>query len=455
MVLSGCRVLRSWPARVPTLAASLVLATGPGAAQEDRADPPAPPRGEAAGAVERADERCAEEGPVGEDPVLGSRSAIGLDAGQRETEAVAAGTPLRARPDPRAPVLVLVDPAAELPVVERRQAWARVRYQTWTGWVAVGDPAAAGSTRLPAAAPARPAPQRLELARELLGAAGREGRLGPYRLLTDVGDRALLAALEAAAGGLEAVYRQRYRLQPASASGETIVLFDAEATYRRFEGGSAALAGLGTLGHMSPGLTATFAAGRSTDEIRRLLVHELTHLLNARALGPGAPAWLEEGLAEDLAYGRFDRRGRLLTGTLGGASRLFESGPRGPTVLQQTGGHDALAALLRAWDDPERPSLALLVELPWQEFVDPRGRKLRYALSAFLVRYLLDAHDGQRTAPFLNYLATVAAAPAAAPPLWPTLGLDPRALETDLRPWLDDLAAANGVLLPELAPAAS
>jgi hypothetical protein len=399
--------------------------------------------------------------------VLGAPAAFG-DAVAEERVEVAAGSALRELPDLRAAVLTTVDAASELPLLERRGVWARVRYGALKGWVlTAGEAGAGGSPDLftagPAALPGREAdPELLRRAlSHLEWPAGREpGRLGPFPFYTDLADPALASFLDRVVTEVLAVYPERFGLDPglgaAGAPGwgplESIVLFRREAEYRAFTGGDVAAVGLEEGGFAGFGLTGLYAGSRSREAVAALLVHEVTHLLNTRALGPRTPPWLEEGLANDLAYARIDPSGRLRLRELGGGDRqerhqvVDGRGRRGWQVTAIfDGALGALSLLARALDRRDLPSLASLTSLAWREMVDPAMRQTAYAESAFFIRYLLES---ETLAPgFRAYLRSVAAGGAGeGSDLLRHLGADGwEDVERGFRRWLRAKALGAGV----------
>lgn len=419
--------------------------------------------------------------PAPEPEVLGGPAAFGEEARERRLW-LPAGTALRERPDPRAPVLDTLTTPVELPVVERRGPWARVVRGALRAWVQVpgaGDPEDDGPARV---LPGRgPDPELLERALARLGGAGEAGEvpspgsLGPYALYTDVDDEELLAYLGRLTGDLHRVYRERYGLDPpdggsgaAQGPPEAVVLFARQEDYLAFAESDVALAGLEAGGFAGFGLAALAAGGRSREETAALLVHELVHLINARTLGPRTPPWLEEGLANDLSFSRIDPPGRLDPDTLGGtasirarwpaASSRDESVQGGVEVtVTSVGARAALERLSRALDRGELVPLAELGRLSWHRLVEPERRRLVYAQSAFFVRYLLEPdpagesagelpglQGGGPEAPgaglaagFRTYLQRLATGRASGPDALPeALGTDWATLDRAFRRWL-------------------
>jgi hypothetical protein len=352
------------------------------------------------------------------------------------------GMALRGEPDRAAPALAVVEVIANLPVLERRGEWARVAYRRQEGWVLAPQKAAEpplGSAPEPVRpVPALPPdPGRLARAREMLGtvaaaSASAPGRLGPYPLLTDVERPDLLAFLSRAAEAAETVYEARYGRKPLGEPAEAVVLFADPRRYQAFQASEARLAGLAASGHSGHGIVALYAGAESPAPIAATLVHELTHLLNRRALGPALPPWLDEGLAGDLGGSAFSAEGDLLPELLGGEAVAS------PGRIDYHGSRAALSRLAEAIEAGSAPSLEVLLTLPWEEFVDPARSELCYAASALFIRYLLTAEDGSLAVPFRGFLAAVAEGrPPSADALVQHLGRPLPRLEPGFRAWVE------------------
>jgi hypothetical protein len=286
---------------------------------------------------------------------------------------------------------------------------------------------------------------RLERARELLGPE--VGSLGPWALLTDVEDGRLLAALGRRAAALEAAYRRRTGLAPRPAAApEAVLLFAREATYRAYEAGEGRLADLGLAGHGGGGLASLWVEGRPAEQAGALLVHELTHLINRRALREGLPPWLDEGLADDLGFARAGRDGSLSPGTLWGQDVVRERQiplEPGRVRLEQTreigGARAALSRLRQALDAGEVPPLGDFLALSPGQFVEPEGRTLRYPLAAFFVRFLFAGEE--RAERFRGFLASVAGGgPADGEALLRSLGASWDELQREFESWVRERA---------------
>lgn len=367
-----------------------------------------------AGAAGSAQEGAAQE------EILGAPAAPAPGRLDEERVPVEAGAVVRADPDRGAPVLATVDAATELPLLERRDAWLRVRYGALKGWVLAAGVAppewhpadepwtVAPSSTTPGAA-GRAESERIERARRLLGEAAREAPLGDFRLLTDLGAAESPERLPAIAAGLRRTYEERYGLATRPGPVGTVVLFRTEADYRSYEAADPSVAGLSLDGHASGSVAALFLGDRTGEELLPLVIHELTHLLNRRAFLAIPPPWIEEGVANDLAYSRADRQGRLLPGTVGGEAA------EGRRVVRFSGPFAALSRLAKASNQARLTPLAELTDATWPEFQRPEGRPLRYAESAFFLRYLLDADRGRRAESTRGWLAALAAGETGPP----------------------------------------
>lgn len=342
---------------------------------------------------------------------------------------VAPGDRVLARPAEAARVVATVDRYRPLARYERRGDWHRVRWQGRDGWVlrpvpAAGEPPFPATPEPPRPLPGRaPDPARLAAAVRLLGepaAALSEPprHLGAYRLLTDLDDPALLARLGRLAGDVERLYPLRYGVTPVGPPAETVLLFAREPTYREFQALDARLASLPATGHTGDGLVALFAGGRRPDEVAATLVHELTHLLNRRSLGPALPPWLDEGLAVDLALSAIGADGSLHPERVGGAALLQ------PPRITYFGGRASARHLESALAvEAGLPPLGELFALDWEPFVRSERLEIHYAAAGFFWRTLLDGSSRERTASARDFLRSVAAGgPADAETLRARLG---------------------------------
>jgi len=374
-----------------------------------------------------------------ESPVLGAPAAFDLSGETEERIWVEAGKPLYRQPTFRSPVLQQIDEAISLPVMERTEGWVRVRYGSWKGWVALEDaPRAAPTAVLPGADP-----DKLNAARALLAEAASTRRFGAYTLYTDIETEELLRRLTSVAENLSEVYEQYLGVRPVVGEDEAVVLYAGERQYADYLRDHTDVGHLDSRGHVAGGL-AVLHAEMDHGALRQVLVHELVHLLNHATLGPDLPPWLDEGLADALSYCRANARGRLKLGTLDGTRRETpDFGLRAPSHSRQVihielrGPYSSLLGLVESWNRPERPPLAVLLELPLSEFTAPDRAPLLYPMSAFLIRYLLADDTSERALGFRGFLQAIANGEAADPDqLQRRLDTTWAELEADLERWL-------------------
>jgi len=240
---------------------------------------------------------------------------------------------------------------------------------------------------------------------------GREARLGPWRLLTDAA-MGELTGLDAVAERLAAAYTARYGLAAAPGAGQIVVIYSSDERYRRFveSDGSPSFA---ARGHAGAGL-AVFTLGQTPPDSRAIVVHELTHLLSSGALGASPPAWLDEGLAEDLAWCRVDAEGRLQPDT-------FEAREIPDAWIQSARAGKSLP-------------LAALLSPATRLFANPGTRRDATTTSAMLVRWCLG--DAVRAAQFRAFLRSVAKGGAGdAAALAAALGTGAPEMQKDFLAW--------------------
>lgn len=277
--------------------------------------------------------------------------------------------------------------------------------------------------------PARPAdPVRRARAAELLGAAARESTLGPYFFLGDFDPPERWAAIAAA---LDAKYAERSGLAPLGAPAETVVAISDPERYRALQRLEPQLAGIDAGGHAIAGLAVVRVELDRPDLTEARLVHELTHLVNRRAIGPALPPWLEEGLAEDLAQTPWDPAvGSFRAGDLRGAVR------RQGLRVEIAGALAGLDLLVETLTRGEMPALGELVAMDWDGFVGERGAE-HYAQALAWIRFLLGDGEPGLAAGFRSYLGSVArGGEVGAPELERALGTTLAALDEPFRVWL-------------------
>lgn len=296
----------------------------------------------------------------------------------------------------------------------------------------------------PEPASAEPRDPRWRRARRLLdGVPETPQRLASWQLLTDVDDPRLRERLDRVAAKAEHAYETRFGLTPKAAEegAEVVILFAREDEYRIFEELGDAGTGLGLEGHAGGGLAVLYHGRRPEPELTALLVHELAHLLHERIFGDRLPPWLEEGMAEDLALSRVGPEGEIELGSLGGVARVDRYGSLDAERLEITGGVGILGRLARRVSQGRMPDLAELLTMPRETFVQPAGRGLRYASSAFFVRFLLDRYPEE----FREFLEAVAfVRPATVGTLVDHVGVGLDALERQFHAWIRAEAVRAG-----------
>jgi hypothetical protein len=303
------------------------------------------------------------------DAIVGARARVWVDT----------GSVVRSEPRRDAEPIVTLDALANLPLLEKRDGWAHVELAEMTGWV-IPRPESAVPARGSRPAPVLPLPARapdemvLSLGLEAFGNPPAEFALGAYRLFTDAGDPALVGRCQAVEAGLEKGYAERFGRTPMGTPAELVLIFRHRRAYEAFWRQTTGLE-VAFTGHADRGVAATFVDLRSPRQVCATVAHELTHLINRRAVGPALPPWLEEGLAIEMA--------RHHAGEVGysGAARAA-----------------AAAGAL--------PPVAELLALDVATFRTPSRLKLHYGASGLWMRFLLDSPElapGLRT--FLRYLS--------------------------------------------------
>ena len=249
---------------------------------------------------------------------------------------------------------------------------------TWVFWPKASPPA---EVVAPASPPVEPRgrladPPQAELlaeARQALGSIGRRESCGPYPLWTDVTEPRLIAACGRLASELDELYAERYGIRPRGAPASSIVLFSKIASYRTFASESGVPLGYAGYALGARGLAIFYyASDQPFEAFLKTLAHELTHLLNRRALGVNLPPWLSEGLADGIGDTATSDGFRPLVGVRGSeaqASRLREA-----YASRRAGG------------------VARLVALSRDEF-DDGAVSFDYEQSALLVRFVLSQPD--------------------------------------------------------------
>lgn len=298
---------------------------------------------------------------------------------------------------------------AYLPVLLRQRGWLEVQFDGRRWWL---DPswepahphrgARQGGLRQ-RREPTRSADWRkLDKAKEMFGLRKPNGRLGPFELWTDVTDEELLRFLDQLAQVVEPAYFARYGRLPSGKPRHALVLFQKEEDYRAFSPDS--ILSDSHVGHAGSGVLAFFAGGRSRIDLARTLAHEMTHLLNDRALAVVLPQWLEEGLASDLGavwvesaeadgLGGVDLRSHTDTG------RAFVALEPDLRTLELAG---TLA-------QGQLPDIGVFLTLAPEDFYKTSNLSLSYSWGAAFVRYLNSGDGGRHRRHWQAYLGAIAA----------------------------------------------
>lgn len=354
------------------------------------------------------------------------------------------GMELKANPSADAATLHTFEKLARISKIERQGDWYHVDHLGRVGWVLLegyDEDAEIPYGEVPD--PPKPLPSRapdeesLAAARKYLLGQERVVDLGPYVLYTDCQNDDLISYLATVAGGLEAVYAERYGRRPVGDAAEAIVLFQSEIAYRLVQQRTASLAGLKSAGHNSEGIAMLYSGGRSRSDAARTVIHELTHFLNRRAIGPQLPPWLDEGIADDLGLAHIDTVGGIHPAELAGDRQ-----PRGDTWRIE-GGFAALLKLRNAILEGKMPAVLALMQADWEGFVRTPQVELHYAAAAFWIRYLVEGENGRYAADFHAFLDAVATGePPTTDTLQAKLGEPWSALDAGFRAWIKQLATS-------------
>ena len=136
-----------------------------------------------------------------EETILGRPSTIRPAPESAETVSLTTGVAIREQPWFESPVLEILTAPMDLPVLDRRGGWVKVRYGTWQGWVALD--AQHRPTDALAVVPMGPDDERLRRARGILEDDPELRSCGPFQLYTDVRDEDQVKAMIDAAVSVE------------------------------------------------------------------------------------------------------------------------------------------------------------------------------------------------------------------------------------------------------------
>jgi len=448
LLFASAAVLTRFPESLPVRAAEEWPLVGPLAtafrdhfapAPARRTDTETTSRSSAAQSDRRATETVA-------DGAEDARFEIDLEALEAHPYVwVPSGAVVRSEPRPTAPALREMEAMTNLSMLERRGDWFRVLVRRERGWVYLdgyeetsGEPPLGRAVEPPGPLPGRaPRAELLTAARQRFSSAPREIRFGAYRVLTDVEDEELLALCDRLAGEVEEIYRRRYGLELEAGPEAMVVLYRRQTDYQTLQSQTRRISRLPASGHVGNGLVAVYQGDRARPAVAGTLVHEMTHLLNRRSLGPALPPWLDEGIADDLGESGIDVTGTLRPGHLGGMT--VRSGDR----IEFSGAVASVILLRQGLETGRALPLPELIGLDWEGFVVGEGRPLHYAQSSFFVRFLLDDGDPELSADFRAFLRDVAAGGA----------VDAAALQQRLRAGWPELEARFTAWVAQIAGA--
>ncbi len=341
------------------------------------------------------------------------------------------GNRILAAAQPEAEVQLLLESMSYLPVLAREGNWAQVFYNDRKGWIDTSwkppfkrRKAGRGILRHRAEPVKSSYFFNLKKARRILGIGRTAVKVGAYDLYTDVEDETLLAFLDSTAAAAEEAYFARYGRLPEGNPTRSTVLFAKEADYRRYTEATSSLSGT-QVGHAGRGVLAFFAEGRSREDLARTLAHEITHLVNHRALARSLPPWLEEGLAADLGSAWVED-----------SSSVESGGAANDSLKVEVQGMESRLFLLGEYLKAEKlPPVTFLLSLDREGFHEPGAQSYAYAHSVALIRYFLDGDGGRHADGFRLFLKRIAVGTRA--DLLKCVEMSPEELESGFRAWLE------------------
>jgi hypothetical protein len=225
-----------------------------------------------------------------------------------------------------------------------------------------------------------------------------------------------------------AAFEQATRKLVTFVEHERIVWLEGVHLPQSFTADSTELRTLATRGHAGGGLAAA-VSGTAPEETRPVVVHELAHLLTHEAFAQPPPAWIDEGLSEDLAWCRADAKGRLLFGTLDAMTTERRLG--GGVVRTTAGPRAAVDVFLEGARTGRAPALSALLSPGTRLFSDAGTRRDAYTAAGLLVRFLL-AGDPARAERFRVFLrAATLGAPTGLDDLAAAVDADAKSLEKE------------------------
>ncbi len=107
-----------------------------------------------------------------------------------------------------------------------------------------------------------------------------------------------------------------------------------------------------------------------------------------------------------------------------------------PIYRDLKGGVAALTELGVVWDLPTRPSMSELVAMSDRKFIAPGNWGVHYAMSAFLIRYFLEASKKGQTYLYRYLQTTAVEGKLPDPSPWSYMDMKERKFENRFRVWL-------------------
>lgn len=317
-------------------------------------------------------------GQTEEEPgvILGQPAGWSMEASEAAALIdIPSGSSLRAAPEDDAGVLAIL-PEAKLELLESRPPWVKVRYANVLGWVDLEG------SRAPPDQAVDPNPLQ---PRFKAGDIEPAGQIGTYSLWGSARDRGVIEYLDTIAREHARLYAERYGLAGGSPIGGDVLFIRERRAFIEYHRDQAqSEIDLLDEGFFEAPALVVINSGRGTrKELASTLVHELTHLLNWHYLGGWqrndstlAP-WIDEGMADDMAFSAVDRKGRMRPGPLGSSNLRY--GERLGSILNE---------LEQAIENGFTPSLQRLLDMDQDTYMSG-ARQFHYTLSALWVRYLL------------------------------------------------------------------
>jgi len=188
-------------------------------------------------------------------------------------------------------------------------------------------------------------------------------------------------------------------------------------------------------------VVAMYVEGQRQEELARILVHEIAHLLNNRAVAWRLPPWLEEGMASDLGAIWMENAPTLGASSQAGQRSLVSEPEARLYFLDDMRSKGTL------------PSVDILWRLDTERFYADRVSHYGYSHSAALITFFLEGENGRHATAFRDFLKKIAVGQGADPrTLMKLLDMDPPAIDQAFQGWLQREATARREVLAERYP---